>query len=1221
MDTSLRLEAVEAARNLSRRFKLEYPDWQDDATPVERIAAWLGCEVATFHPDDYPRGTYGFLEPGEPLIWLCRDLSASLRRFTLAHELGHVVLHSHIPTGHDLPANTLSHALLSTGTEVSPDDPCQLQDVSEELSGLLSQQQAEELLGPGLAYDPRSQRELAANLFAAELLMPLERVWELYVIQGIAPDTLAALFNVSQAALLNRLTGLLTGAPARSENAAPAKEERGEATARGVAEEPQPAVAKKHYDEFQRAAIEAPTPALIVAGPGSGKTSTLIGRAEYLMREQGVRPEQLLALTFSRKAAREMQERLRPVLPAGVPPPTISTFHAFCAELLRTHGPRVGLRENFALVDDAEGYFLLQSLAEHLPLNHYQNLHNPASPFRDFLKAISRAKDELISPARYQELAREMYLQAADDNARLAAERAQEVAEVYELYQRSLEQRGDSDFGGLIMLAVQLLNEHLDVRAELEQRYQHILVDEFQDINRASGVLLCLLAGEQKRVWVVGDQNQAIYGFRGASPANIANFRQDYPDAVVLPLSRNYRSRPDIVQLADTFRGALLERKTGADTVQTARETENEAYITLAVAPDEASEVRGLVNDIQQRLAEGYRYRDIVVLCRTRALARKVTRELARAGLPVSARGGMLEQEHTKNLLSLLLLIADPGGMGILRAARLPAHSLSQEDIEALLLEARAQQTSPLMLILREEMPLAMSADGARALARLAAIIKNLSYNNSSVWSLLARYLLVETSLVRDLLEAGENAQARIMREDYASLLQFAHTYDQRVQEQRQRAEERARERGEEPPAPPDLREQVAGFLDYLQILLSLRQEGEGRREQSGEESEEEPELLRVMTVHASKGLEFPVVYLPGLAQRRFPLQRRPNAAPPPVGMLPPESEGERAHESGEACLFYVGATRARDRLILSYSERYGKQSAKRSGYIDSLVVGLPDERVRRVLWQDERLQAQPEEELSEEAAFISQPSQAFIEAMQPAKLTSAQIEEYQTCPRRYAYSTIYHFRRDEGSFLSFWKATDETLKALIERVTGAGQPVSKEEVAELFQHHWRAQGGENGPFAHLYERHGQEVAGQLWDRLLEAQAKGWKLRQSLTVELEGREIEVTIDRVEMPVQREQPVKFVRTRFGKSKSQPGVGTRELLYLHARRQHHPGQEVGLETHNLSTGETHEIKISTRVEDSRLKDLKQAIEGIEHHDFTPKPDSFTCSTCPFFLICPA
>lgn len=1204
MDVPVGFEAVEAARDLLRRFQAANPAWQDDQAPLEDIASWLGCELATFHPDDHPGGTYGFLEPGELLIWLCRDLPATLRRFTLAHELGHVVLHSHLPIGHDLPTGLLARA---GDAGVSPDDPCADQDVREELTGLFSQEQAPELPGAELAYDPRSQRELAANLFAAELLMPLERVYELYVTHGWTPDVLAAHFGVSQAAMLNRLAGLLTR-PVETPRVLPDPQSGARL---------RPANSRTTYDQFQQAAIETATPALVVAGPGSGKTSTLIGRVDYLIGRQGVPPGAILALTFSRKAAREMQERLQHLLPADLSLPTISTFHSFCAEMLRTHGPHVGLRERFAVVDDAEGYFLLQSIAALLPLNHYQTIQNPAAPFRDFLKAISRAKDELVSPARYRELAAAMLADAQDEAGVQAAEKALEVAAVYDHYQQSLQRRGDSDFGGLIMLAVQLLSEYPHLRAEIAGRYQHILVDEFQDINRASGVLLRLLAGEQQRVWVVGDMNQAIYGFRGASPANIVNFHEDYPRAVILPLSRNYRSRPDIVSLAGVFRSAHLEQDARTDSVETAREGTGDAYITLAVAPDEVSELRSLACDIQDRLAEGYRSSEIAVLCRTRAMVRKVTRELARAGLPVSARGGgLLEQEHSKNLLALLLLIADSGGMGILRAARLPAHPLSQADVEALLLEARARQSTVLTVILREEPPPALNAEGARSLARLAGLIRTLAHGSNAVWSLLARYLLQETSLGRDLL-ADDHPDARATREDYATLLQIAHSYDQRSQQAQRQREDLAGERGEEAPPAPGIQEQIRTFLEYLQILLSLRQESEGRREESGEGGEQAPEYLRVMTVHASKGLEFPVVYLPGLSQRRFPLQKRANPAPPPLGMLPAAWDGEAAHESGEACLFYVGATRARDRLLLSYSERYGKQNARRSGYIDALVAGLPEERVRRVLWP---AAATPVDEAGAEATLSWQPSQHLSKMTRPSRLTAKQIEDYQICPRRYLYGSVYAFRSTDSPYLLFWQSTRDALQTLVQRVADGQQPVSKAEVSGLFAHHWHTRGGASGPFAQLYQRHGAQVVEQVWRRLCTGEASEWQLHQSLTIELAGQKIDVTIDRVEATAPGSQPTRLVRTRFARKGSHPAAGTRELLYVHASRQHHAGG-IALQTHNLSSGETHDIALTARKEQSLMGELERALAGIERQDFAPRPDPYTCATCPFFLICPA
>ncbi|MGH2482370.1 MAG: 3'-5' exonuclease, partial [Ktedonobacteraceae bacterium] len=347
------------------------------------------------------------------------------------------------------------------------------------------------------------------------------------------------------------------------------------------------------------------------------------------------------------------------------------------------------------------------------------------------------------------------------------------------------------------------------------------------------------------------------------------------------------------------------------------------------------------------------------------------------------------------------------------------------------ILGAHAQKTALLTYILRAEAPLTMSLEGQRALERLASILKNLHHGSNSVWGLLARYLLLETPMARDLLEAEASTQARMLAEDYAHLLQYAHSYDQRRRARQQQEEERARDLGLEVPAFPGIEEQVRDFLAYIQVLSHLRQESEGRSEEGAGET---PDLLRVMTVHASKGLEFPVVYLPGLARSRFPLRRQHNPAPPPVGMLTPESEGERAHESGEACLFYVGTTRARDQLILSYSERYGKQAAKRSGYIDALIVGQPDERVRRVLWHDEEPVFPPE--AIPLSTTLAQPSQDFIEAMQSAKLRSRDIEEYQMCPRRYAYNTIYAFQGQDGSYLPFWQATSDTLKALVERVS-----------------------------------------------------------------------------------------------------------------------------------------------------------------------------------------
>ncbi|HEX6557636.1 MAG TPA: ATP-dependent helicase [Ktedonobacteraceae bacterium] len=1267
MDDQIRQAAVAAARHLLLLYKAEHPAWTDTRTPVDDLVSWAGLQVETFHATDYPQGTYGFLEQDEDLIWLCRTLPESLRRFTLAHELGHAVLHRDNARRRPLLHESGLAASLPPASqflpELSREDPCQQPDVQEEVAGQNEQELLQEVLGIGQSYNPRSERELAANIFAAELLMPIEQVRTLYLHEHIPTTGLANLFDVSNAAMLNRLVSLATEPLVPSH---PGPQE--------LPSNDTKTIAKKQYDEFQKAAIEAPTPALIVAGPGSGKTSTLIGRTEYLINTLAVQPEHILALTFSRKAAQEMQERLGQVLQrddsrndkgfnggALQHAPTVSTFHAFCAEMLRGYGQLVGLRPDFTVIDETEGYFLLRQLAGEMPLYHYRNLKSPAYYFPDILKAISRAKDELVSPEQYRLLALRMLESAADEEAQLSAQKALEVASIYTLYQEGLRERGDTDFGGLIMLAVQLLQEMPEVLYEQQQRFHHILVDEFQDINRASGVLLRLLAGEERNVWVVGDANQAIYGFRGASPANIANFQQDYPGAVVLPLSHNYRSRPDIVDLAESFRWRQLELdtdsnpknavSTGEDAssgaprnVQATRLTHAEAYVTLASAEDVANEMAGLIVDIRYKHAQGYAYKDMAILCRTRAWVGKVTRALALADLPVVEKRGVLTQQHIKDLLSIVLLLADASGMGILRAARQPEYLLSQGDIESLLLAARGQTRPLSWMIFNDEAPLRMSTEGRHSLWHLSSMLQSLSQLASNVWSLLAQYLFMETSTMRDLLikaesklenagaGAHENLQASPELADYLAFLQLARRYDQQQETLRRRLEQAAEERGEQIAPAPKIQEQLKGFLDYLNVLTRLGQDGgDNRRQGTEENSEEEPDIIRVMTVHASKGLEFPVVYLPGLIQRNFPLQAHANPAPTPVGMVPAGSEGKAAHESGESCLFYVGVTRARDHLVLSYSERNGKQKARATAYLDALLAGLPPERITRLQWQGVIEETSDLDEQDDDRPISlpsTQPSKDFLDTVKPSTLKISAIEGYQRCPRQYLYGTIYGFRSEDDAYQLFWQATHNTLEALQKRLAESdGQEANSptvEDAQNIYSQRWQELGGPALPFAAVYERHGHEVAALIHSKLLESGDTNWKLRHDVTVEAAGKTIHLTVDRLEAAIPGKPggtPARFVRARFAKRKEKPTIGTRELLYAKAYRQLHTGQNLELHFHNLSTGEIFPITLTVKKEQSLYDDLEQSIQGLERNEFPAKPDSFLCPTCPFYFICPA
>lgn len=1215
MDERMQNEAEEMAQVVLHHFHAAFPMWQDDQTPVDELAAWLGLYVETFRPETRPEGTYGYVDPdeNEHLIWLCRGLPETLRRFTLAHELGHTLLHC----PHTTQMNALLGKELALPSQQHPsnEDPCSETDVQEESLGMADSEQFQERLGIGASYDPRSQRELAANMFAAELLMPLARIRTLYLVEQVPPPSLAVRFAVSSAAMLNRLAEL----PKRPLKVSSPSENK-------VATEKRD---KKTYDEFQQAAIEAQTPALIVAGPGSGKTSTLIGRVEHMIHTLDIQPQHILALTFSRKAAQEMEERLQQVIQGLLP--KVSTFHAYCADLLREYGQLVGLRPDFSLIDEAEGYFLLRQQAQQMNLRYYQLLHTPAYYFPDILKAISRAKDELVTPAQYARLAEAMLTNAHDEEAVLQAEKASEIAQVYTLYQEALTRRGDTDFGGLLMQAIQLLTEQPEVLQAQQQQYQHILVDEFQDVNRASSILLQTLAGEARRVWVVGDANQAIYRFRGASPANISRFVDDFPGAVVLPLNRNYRSRPDLVRIAESFRCIQLELGQEPGKNEPVRLTQDATYVTIAKAVDEAAELDGLIRDIQGKHVQGYAYKDMLILCRTRSQVQKISCTLAQAGLPVGERGSIFEQEHIKNVVAILLLITDLSGSGLLRLARQSDHLFTQEDIEALFVAAQRQKTTPGVLLYNAEPPLTMSVQGRASLLHLSDIWHNLQFNKT-IWNLLAQYLFLETTVMRDLLSASN---INIQLADYDALLQLARHYDQ------QRSRNVDAIQNEQP-----LDEQARGFLEYLSLLVLLRQDGANRQQSDEEEGAAQIDMLRVMTVHASKGLEFPIVYMPGLVQQRFPTIARNGPITTPAGMTggtdeESKEQKNKAHESGESCLFYVGVTRARDHVVLSYSERYGKRNYKRSPYLDALEAGLEEGRVSKTTWTNtSEVIAQPEivqPENEDEQNVVRHPlGESFVAAMKPTTLTASTVEAYLRCPRQYAYRTLYHLGDEADGYLLFWQATQKTLEVLRNQIQGAQEHApSQEEVHALYTQHWQELDGPKTPFATFYERHGHEVVETVQNDLATQHDTTWELRLHYPIEVSGKTVQVTIDRVEQeqqhiasqhkqqaPASSTEAPAFKRTRFGKRKDKLTPETRDLFYTLAYRQHFPGQTPKLYSHNMSTGETTPINMTPKKEQSLYDEVVQAVQAMERNEFPARPAEPTrCPTCPFFLICPA
>ncbi len=1190
------MDEIAAARQAARQLR---EDWQNGreipasslSFPLEDLVVSLNIAIAYFTEADLP-DTLGYLDPEEDLIWLREGLSFTVARFTLAHELGHWCLHR------------------------DDDEQCASTDISQ----VITAPDHAAMLRPDEAYSPRSRRERQANAFAAELLAPLHVVRDAYLGVSGAPmpaPQIAAACGVAQSVIVAQLTRLLQeGEPV--DISTPAND----GTAMVEAAKPSPPA----LDDSQQAAVTTATPALIVAGPGTGKTSTLVGRVRWLV-EQGIDPASVLALTFSRKAAQEMQERIAAALGAGTVLPTVTTFHRFGADLLRAYGHLAGLRPDFRLVDEIGAFFLLRDIGASLPLNHYASLVNPTQHFGALLTAIGKAKDELVEPERYAELAAMMLRHAATQEEVEAAERALEVAAVYAAYQAEMERRQDADYGDLIRLAVRLFVEHPDVLDAIHAQYRCVLVDEFQDINRANGILLRHLAGPEGNIWAVGDANQAIYRFRGASPANIAGFAADYAGAHIVALDHNYRSRPAIVAAANRFAAGELrgDADTPTVTLQATREATPDLpgsavpQVVMRIAPDAAAEIAAIVSAIDQRHEAGISYGDQAVLCRTRALARQVTAALSMAGIPTTTTGDLFDDEAIKDILGVAHLLAGETA-GLLRTAHVPDHQLDRATV-AQLLDATgrsgAARTEGETLWSALDTVIAgddIGADQRRSLVALRGILQALAHSRS-IAPALATYVFDLTGCARRFL--GEQSDAA---RHLAELLALASRYD----------EERAVLAGGDDETATQRR--WRDFMVYLREMRALPRQNLAEAASMAARQD----CVQVLTVHGAKGLEWPVVYLPGLATSRFPTAARWDPAPPPTGLPdgPVPIAGESAdvkdaHRLEEACLFYVALTRARDTLVLSRAERYSRTKRSSPSPFLSSVLQSVDIVYERVAVADRaEIAATADDE------YVP-PAGRDPDFVPVGAISAGAVATYDRCPRQYAYRYGYHFGGRRGSYWRLRNTVATTLRNSL-------QPdVAEEDVLALFDAAWQADADaqddllDADPFAALYQQRGRAAVTTAF-RHLRATAQDrpghTAFAQAVEVVVDETVISVELDRVEAAESvaassgagRRQQIRrrAIRHQLERRRSAGEPDVRFYLTLLAQRQLLADDAIDtLIDHHLTGDSIIPVTLKPQKEAQLRQRVREAVAGIKAGNYPARPEPRQCAACEFVLICPA
>jgi DNA helicase II / ATP-dependent DNA helicase PcrA len=648
--------------------------------------------------------------------------------------------------------------------------------------------------------------------------------------------------------------------------------------------------------EQREAVTHTEGPLLILAGAGSGKTRVLTHRVAYLLR-QGVPGANILAVTFTNKAAAEMKERILRLVGSRAYESWIGTFHATCARLLRQEGEAIGLHRDFVVFDDTDQLAVIRECLAALDIADDRFKPRPV------LSAISRAKEELIGPEEYRRKFHGLFEDV--------------VARVFPLYQEKLAASRAVDFDDLIAFAVRLLREHPSVREYYADKFRYILIDEYQDVNRAQYVLVKLLAEKHRNLCVVGDDDQSVYKFRGADVRLILAFEEDYPDAKVIKLERNYRSTQTILDAAYH----VVRHNRGRKEKRLWTDRDGGTPILFHEATDEHDEASFVARAIQAAVDRGSLYGDFAILYRTNAQSRVLEELLLRYRMPHRVVGShrFYDRREVKDILAYLRLVANPhDAVSLRRVINSPPRSIGAVTMQRLEAYAQAEEVSLFDALKAADQIEGITARARAAIRQFVEILELLAlYRDSLSVTALVSEVLDRTGYIRELKSEG-TLEAHDREQNVQELISVTKEFDSSAEEKT-----------------------LSAFLEHVALMSDV------------DTYQQSESTVTLMTLHAAKGLEFPGVFLVGMEEGIFPHSRA----------LYEEQELEE-----ERRLCYVGITRAKEQLTLTSAARrtlFGSVQVNRPsrflGEIPEELFGdaLPsarrrDPRVADTRWGDE---------------------------------------------------------------------------------------------------------------------------------------------------------------------------------------------------------------------------------------------------------------------------
>ncbi len=968
------------------------------------------------------------------------------------------------------------------------------------------------------------------------------------------------------------------------------------------------------FNEAQRRAItHGEGPLLVIAGAGTGKTRVITERIRHLLQtDASLSGENILGLTFTKKAAGEMKARVVKATGERGNDVTLATFHSFCESLLKEVEPK-----RLAL-EEVDHWILLRRNMRRLGLEKYRRLAEPGQFLSDFIAFFSRCQDELVSSEDYQRYADELAAQLESERRELdedtykdCAEQVaqeQEIARAYRASEELLREKNAVALNGLIAEAVELLRKNDKLREGLRQRYRHILVDEFQDTNIAQLELLHLLAPEPRNVVVVGDNDQAIYRFRGASFASFKLFLERFAgwkagqdsSPYRVALTENYRSTPNILRVATQV---IAQNEVSADfPKKVLQPTKKEGErIRIAELADAEQEALWVASELQRLHGAGHPWRDFAVLYRQHAHRDHLVEELSRRKIPfVIAKLSILEHPLVRDVLAYLGLIASPfDNIACARVLSAPAWHLEAADLVRLSERAAKKRGTALYDVLQAPQS-ELQFDASQG--ALGELLEFLTGQRKTLKRRTAREIL------SDLIEWLEIPQRASARDE---------KYVKRLGEFAKEWEPKSNTRG------------LAEFLEYLDYFeqaggtLSLEDDAPG-------------DAVQLMTVHGAKGLEFSHVVLLRLNQGAFPARERSPLFEFPVTLMKEELPSGQFHIQEERRLFYVALTRAEHRLtITTLTEKKGKVPT----FIEDMVMdpGVKRKDVLRIAPKvavpEDGAAAGGAKERADSSLFQASagPPKIFARVAQwaeefhppspePLKLSASAVENYRRCPQQYLFGYLWSLKKGPRATLTFGSVMHTTVKRFIEQLR-KGVKLPFEEVTRIFEAEWSSAGFEDEYQEAEYKKDGLEQlrsfhAGMIGSPpQVREQEKGFELPLENNVIIAGR-----IDQINSLGRNNVEIVDYKTGKPRKEADARKDLQLSLYALAAREILELNPVRLVFHYLQNGQMQVTTRDSKQLDEAQKIVQEAAADIRAGEFPPKP-GFICRGCAYKPICPA